>query len=293
MELVLLKYFKTVAAVGKISEAAESLFISPSALSTSISRLEKELGVKLFDRTNNRIILNPQGQTFLKYVNQIFTALDSARTELRQNALMQARHVSLASVLSTQWVDLITAFTQNYPQFTLSYTSIKRAELSDSGLAAQYTFLLADEDEIPPHSAEKLDSIRLFEDKPMIMVHPEHPLADREWVDLSELQGETLFLPLQDYSLYDNLVSLFEAAGIAFPIGNSYTMLMAQQLVSKGLGVGFSSVHTVRNGTLPIKYIPIRTAYRGWTTRLYWRKNHTLTENEKLFKAFVESYYQD
>ena len=77
MELQQLKYFKTVATMGKISDAAEALFISAPALSTSISRLEKELGVALFDRTNNRIALNPQGQIFLKYTNQIFATIDS------------------------------------------------------------------------------------------------------------------------------------------------------------------------------------------------------------------------
>ena len=64
MELQQLKYFKSVAAIGKISDAAESLYISAPALSTSISRLEKELGTKLFDRTSNRITLNAQGQIF-------------------------------------------------------------------------------------------------------------------------------------------------------------------------------------------------------------------------------------
>ena len=73
MELQQLKYFKTVAETGKISDAAQMLFVSAPALSTSISRLEKELGVQLFDRTNNRIILNQQGQILLRYVNQIFS----------------------------------------------------------------------------------------------------------------------------------------------------------------------------------------------------------------------------
>jgi DNA-binding transcriptional LysR family regulator len=67
MELQQLKYFKAVAHFGMIADAAQSLFISAPALSTSISRLEKELGVKLFDRTGNRITLNPQGQIFLKH----------------------------------------------------------------------------------------------------------------------------------------------------------------------------------------------------------------------------------
>ena len=64
MELQQLKYFKAVAEIGKISDAAEMLFISAPALSTYISRLEKELGFALFDRTNNKIVHNQQGQIF-------------------------------------------------------------------------------------------------------------------------------------------------------------------------------------------------------------------------------------
>ena len=85
MELLQLKYFKTVAELEKISAAAEALYISAPALSTSIARLEKELGTKLFDRTNNRIRLNRQGHIFLRYVNQIFNNLDCARNSNHWN----------------------------------------------------------------------------------------------------------------------------------------------------------------------------------------------------------------
>ena len=83
MELLQLKYFKTVAEVGKISSAAEQLFISAPALSTAISRLEKSLGMPLFTRTNNRIILNTQGRIFLDYVNQVFALLETAKEDLQ------------------------------------------------------------------------------------------------------------------------------------------------------------------------------------------------------------------
>jgi len=150
MELLQLKYFKTVAEMGKISAAAQALFISAPALSTSISRLEKELGVSLFDRTNNRIHLNRQGQILLRYVNQVFSSLDCAKAELRQSMMLQGQHVSIAMVASTQWVDMITAFSQEHPHFTLLCTSINRLELNHHGLSAQHSFLLAAEDDIPP-----------------------------------------------------------------------------------------------------------------------------------------------
>ena len=143
MELQQLKYFKTVAQIGKISDAAEALFISAPALSTSIARLERELGISLFDRTNNRIILNQQGEIFLRYVNQVFTTLDYAKSELRQSLMLQGQHISFACVSTSQWTDMITAFSQEHPQFTLSCTSVKNTELANSGLPIHHNFLLA------------------------------------------------------------------------------------------------------------------------------------------------------
>ena len=119
MELQQLKYFKTVAAIGKISDAAEALFISAPALSTSIARLEKELGVKLFDRTSNRITLNAQGQILLKHVNQIFTNLENAKQELNQSLLHQGPHISLVSINSLMWVNLIASFTAEFSKIYL------------------------------------------------------------------------------------------------------------------------------------------------------------------------------
>ena len=166
MEFLQLKYFKTVAEIGKISEAAEALFISAPALSTSIARLEKELGMKLFDRTNNRIILNQQGHILLRYVNQVFSSLECAKTELQQSTLRRGRNVSIGSVASTQWVDMVTAFSQEYPNFTLQCTGVTRQELVSSGFSSQHSFLLASEDDVPSAFADKMESQFLFADGP-------------------------------------------------------------------------------------------------------------------------------
>lgn len=293
MELMQLKYFKTVAEMGKISDAAQSLFVSAPALSNSISRLEKELGMALFDRTNNKIQLNRQGQIFLRYVNQIFSNLDCAKTELQQSIMLHGQHVSIACVASTQWVDMITAFSQEHPHFTLSCTNVKRTELAANGLPVQHNFLFAAEEDIPAFYAGELDSLMLFEDHPVVMVHKDHPIASMDSVSLSEVMEQPIFLPMSNYPLYDHLVSLFATADIPFPAGNAYSHLAAQQMVANGLGIAFSSVHTGRIPALPVRYVPIRDAYRPWISRLYWRKGQSFTEDEQIFKSFVENYYQN
>lgn len=292
MELQQLKYFKTVAQMGKISDAAQALFISAPALSTSISRLEQELGVTLFDRTNNRITLNQQGQILLRYVNHIFYDIDCAKTELRASLLMQHRHVCIASVASTQLVDVITAFSQEHPGFTLQCTSLNRSELINSGLTTQHSFLLASDHDIPAAYADKLDSLYLCEDHPVVMVHPDHPVVRKGYADLNELLDETIFMPFQDYPLFDQLVKIFEDNAIPLPTGNAYSHLVSQQMVAKGLGVAFATKLTGRTPSMSLRYIPIINNYQPWSMRLYWRKGHVFTEDEKIFRDFVIRFYQ-
>lgn len=291
MELLQLKYFKTVAEKGKISDAAQALFISAPALSTSIARLEKELGVKLFDRSNNRIVLNRHGQILLRYVNQAFATLDCAKTELRQSAMLQQQHISIASVASTQWVDMITAFSQEYPHFTLLCKGVTRAGLLNGEFSARHSFLLAAEDDVPEVFGDRLDSAFLFEDHPVVMVHKDHPIANQKSVKLEQLRDETLFLPLQDYPLFDHLVKLFADCGIPFPAGNAYSHLVSQQMTAQSLGVAFATSHTALANPQQLRYVPIADDYTPWRNRLYWRKNKTLTPDETCFKEFILNYY--
>lgn len=71
MDLAQLKYFKVVAECNNMSEAAEKLHISQPALSSAVKRLESELGVLLFDRTKNKIILNDAGKLALAHAKAV------------------------------------------------------------------------------------------------------------------------------------------------------------------------------------------------------------------------------
>ena len=134
-ELQQLKYFKAVADVGKISEAAEKLFVSAPALSVSITRLEKELGVQLFDRTNNRILLNKQGEIFLKHVNQILDTLENAKQQaeikfrLLYATLMNNRQ-AVENANAALELEQLTydAATLKYQQGTISHNALLMAE---------------------------------------------------------------------------------------------------------------------------------------------------------------------
>ena len=190
MDIQQLKYFKAVATIGKINEAAESLFVSAPALSTSVSRLEKELGVRLFDRAGNRIVLNAQGKIFLKHTNQILSNLENAKLELQQSLAQHQNSISLISVNTVIWVELITAFTLESPDYTMACSTTSITDLAENGLSPHCRFLLAYENEIPPAFNEELDSVFLFSANPVAMLHKDHPLANETVVSLSALADD-------------------------------------------------------------------------------------------------------
>ena len=291
MELLQLKYFKAVAEIGKISAAADSLFISAPALSASIARLEKELGMKLFDRTSNHLELNQQGEIFLRYVNQIFTTLDCARIELHQSFMQQKNHVSIVTTTSNMWTDLISAFSLEYPQFTLSTTNTRFFQLEYDGFLPQHTFLFAEENDVPASYAAEMESIKLFDDELVVMVSPSHHLYTADSIDIHELEKETLLYPSPDVTMYERISRVFDENNVTMPYGNAFPYLIYRRMAMDGLGLAFTSK---RISTLEppanLRYIPVSNS-RPFVMRLYWRKNKTLTKDEKTFLTFVENFY--
>ena len=70
MELLQLKYFSHAAKTENFSRTAEKYIVPTSCVSASIKKLEQEIGVKLFDRSSNRIKLNEYGKILLSAVDK-------------------------------------------------------------------------------------------------------------------------------------------------------------------------------------------------------------------------------
>lgn len=119
MEWQQLEYFHTVARLQHMTLAAQTLCITQPALSRSIARLEKELGVPLFERNGRAIVLNRYGRLFLNRVNRIMNEYQEGKRELEDLIHPEHGEVSLG-FLHTLGVhsipDVIRSFRSAYPQ---------------------------------------------------------------------------------------------------------------------------------------------------------------------------------
>ena len=113
------------------SKAAESLGYSQSAVTVQIKALEEELGVRLFDRMNKRVLLTVDGQRFLEYANSILDTIQSARQALNENAeLGGSLHIgTLESLCFFRLPGLIRQFRLEHPRVGLRVTTGSPEEL--------------------------------------------------------------------------------------------------------------------------------------------------------------------
>ena len=117
MELLQLLYFQAIARFENVTQAAKLYQIPQSAMSQSLSRLEKELGgVKLFDRKNTHIYLNESGHIFLKYVNEALLALDNGIKTLSQPQDKNSGVINLLVLENSRFViSCVSKFKNQYP----------------------------------------------------------------------------------------------------------------------------------------------------------------------------------
>ncbi|MBW4045989.1 LysR substrate-binding domain-containing protein [Acidipila rosea] len=126
MENYRLKVFRTVATELNFRKAAESLHVSQPAVSQHVQALEEELGLRLFDRSGQRIALTPAGKTLLKFATRVARILDEARVALAALEGETGGELKLAaSTTVAQYIlpRILGAFLKDHPRVALSVIS--------------------------------------------------------------------------------------------------------------------------------------------------------------------------
>lgn len=122
--ITIMKSFVAVARAESFSAAARSLGVSGSLVSRHISELERQLGVRLINRTARAVSLTQQGQHYLEFSQRLLEELD------REDALIRGEHDRAEgplSIVSPKWIgsldlsDAVAAFARAYPQIKVRF----------------------------------------------------------------------------------------------------------------------------------------------------------------------------
>jgi DNA-binding transcriptional LysR family regulator len=116
------EYFAAVAAELNFSRAAQRIHVVQSALSAAVSRLEKELGVELFDRSKRQIALTAAGEVFLEHAREVIHTARRAQISVDAFRDQLTGTVTLGTLMSWGALNLPAAleeFRRSIPLLTV------------------------------------------------------------------------------------------------------------------------------------------------------------------------------
>ena len=189
VELHSLRVFLAVATEKSFSRAAERMERTQPAISLTVQRLETELGEKLIDRSGKDLLLTDAGQIVLEFARRFANLeqeLDNALAELRDNysgRLIIGANESTALYL----LQHIERYRDLYPKVKVQVRRALSSKIPASLIDGELELGLISFD---PQD-DRLISTVIYTDHLAFVVSPEHRLADRESVKITDLGSET------------------------------------------------------------------------------------------------------
>lgn len=181
-----------VAEHGTFSAAADALHTVQSNISTHIARLEKELGSQLVDRAQNR--LTEEGEAVARRARRVLSELEAVKADVAALRDEVIGEVSIGLIGTTaRWLvpPVLELMNERFPQAHLRLsegtTSTLEPQLSSGALDLAVVLL--------PMPSPEIVTQPLFEEDMLLVVHHDHPLADRQHIEIAELADIPLLLP--------------------------------------------------------------------------------------------------
>lgn len=256
-----LAYFVAAGETGSVTLASERVSISQPSISAAISQLEAEFGLQLFVRHHAQgLSLTPAGERFLQAAKALLQQADSLHDVAHEVASSVAGPLQIGSfrTLSPLLIPgLASGFLKKYPRVRLNVTEGDEASLLANLRRAEINLALT----YAIHVTQEIDFEPLAELPTYIVLAADHPLADRKWLSLKELENEPFILlnmPLsQDY-----FRSLFAREGVTPNVAaQSDLPETVRSYVASGFGFSLMTARPANRSALngrPLAYVRLK-----------------------------------
>ena len=281
MQIRQLEYFVAVSEQLNFTKAARQFFISQTAVTQQIKVLEEELGVRLFDRNNRRVVLTPAGKTFLEDAKAILRRTRDACDRAKRADTVFTGKLDIGFVKGyekTNLSDVLSDFHVHYPNITLTLTRENVAELYDGILNKNLDVILNIR-----YSMDDLEDIefQIVRQYPLLAVMPaSHPLSHRISIQRSELKG----YPLVDikksedrYGETATILNAFTSAGF-LPNVQYVSDDIETSILAVAAGLGYALLPSYITDTLTMREkviaVPIEGEEKKITIIAAWHKDN-------------------
>ncbi|MEH7095279.1 LysR family transcriptional regulator [Neobacillus vireti] len=288
MDMRPLRYFISVAEHLNFTEASKELYVAQPAVSQQIAYLEKKLGVKLFHRTKHSVQLTHAGSVFLKDAREIIRKLDDSFKNAQQaeEGLIGTINIGLLSVPVRDFLPrLIRRFKRKYPKVNirLNYYHVGKIieKLKTDELDIAFTLSLG------LQSIGGLEYKTLWTQPHCIIMHQDHPFANRTIVNIAELANESFVMLEREESPpgFDLLLAACANHGFSPNIVNTASHIEAVlMMVDAGIGIAILPKYFQLYASPSLRFINIEGEDYTVDILASWKK----VNNNPSLSLFIE-----
>lgn len=172
-----------------LSATAERLFVSQPFISSSMKMLEKELGVQLFDRSKNKIVLNEVGLEAAQLAEDYLKREDFMVRQIQEKA-WQMRTLTVASYIFNLRKDLVSRLSVLFPERNIISEQLSSEQLPLGLLQGRFDYIITEYEIDEPNVC----CVPYVTDKLWICLNKNDPLAHKRSIDINDLKNEKILL---------------------------------------------------------------------------------------------------
>lgn len=307
-------YVKTIVEEKSFSRAAKKLGISQPALSSYITKLEKQLKVQLFDRTISPVRLTEIGKYYLDYADYVMDATERFQMIVSDISDLKTGKIILGSTgfFSSCYIpEPTSSFLSKYPGVHISVFEGRVPDIESKCLDGEIDLFLADAN----IDSDLFEVEKLFDERVLVLIPPQNPIndklkdyqipveeiikgnvgsADFKDLDLSVLKDERFVLLNEEQHIRKITDDMCKLNGFKpIEVMQVPQMMTSHSLTLAGIGVSFITESAVKYSNItkhPICY-RLNKSLSSRTMALVYKKNKYLPKACKLYIDEYKKYF--
>lgn len=292
MDIRTLKYFLAVAQEENITKAAEILHMSQPPLSRQLHDLEEELGVKLFERTNKKVILTSEGALLRQRAEEILELVEKTKADVSPKTDNISGEIYIGSG-ETEGIRTLAKVIYNvrkkYPDIRFHFYSGHAEDVSDRLDRGLLDFGVC----IEPANMSKYDLIKLpTTDRWGVLVRRDDPLAQKKSITPKDLLKRQIIATNQ--AMAEGEFSGWSGGSYQkYDIAATYNLLYnAAILVEEGVGIALCIENVIRDyAENPLCFRPLDPPMNVGLD-IIWKRHYVFSKAAEVFLEELRNYIQ-
>lgn len=295
-----LEYIRAILKYGSITSASKKIYISQSALSQHIIRIEKKLGVRIFDRDFKPMKLTEAGLIYKKSLEDIEKLKENTLLKIEEINKLKVGEISIGSTDYQTYFFLskiLNEFNKDYPGIKIKLVEAKTDQLNRFARNGICDFAITYETD----KYDDLESINLYRENVYLAMSNKNPLkkylkGNREIksIESKKLTGQNIIRMKKGQNLvlqYQELDKFTENS--LKTVLETDSIFIAQKCVRENFGLAILPESMLKEERDDLIYFKLKEGLSSRTTMINYCKNHKLKRIANIFIDRLKEYAKE